>query len=114
MALFGEILAELRQDKGLTQKQLAKIIYVTPGTISNYENNIHLPDLEKLIALADFFGVTTDFLLGRTESNVSPDFFNKNILAGISTGELVKIIQRLSPERSRALQIIISDMSSNQ
>ena len=37
MAQFGEILAELRQDRGLTQRDLAKLFFVTPGTISNYE-----------------------------------------------------------------------------
>ena len=46
MANFGELLAELRQDRHLTQDQLAKIIFVTAGTISNYENNMHFPDVE--------------------------------------------------------------------
>ena len=44
MAQFGEILAELRQDRGLTQRDLAKLFFVTPGTISNYEKGRHLPD----------------------------------------------------------------------
>ena len=43
MAHFGELLAELRQDHGLTQDQLAEIISVSPGTISNYEHGRHLP-----------------------------------------------------------------------
>ena len=40
MAQFGELLAELREDRKLTQKELAEIIYVSPGTISNYENGV--------------------------------------------------------------------------
>lgn len=63
MATFGEILHELRRDKRLSQKQLAQILYVTTGTVSNYENDHHLPDVDKLILLADYFGVTTDFCL---------------------------------------------------
>ena len=55
MAQFGELLAELRQDRRLTQKELAQIIFVTDGTISNYENGVHPPDVDKLISLADFF-----------------------------------------------------------
>lgn len=47
MAHFGELLAELRQDHGLTQDQLAEIISVLPGTISNYEHGRHLPDLDQ-------------------------------------------------------------------
>ena len=54
MARFGEILAELRQDRGLTQETLARVLFVTAGTISNYENSAHFPDIEKLTALADF------------------------------------------------------------
>lgn len=41
MATFGELLAELRQDKGLTQKQLGRVLSVSTGTISNYENGVH-------------------------------------------------------------------------
>ena len=52
MTRFGEILAELRQDRGLTQETLAKVLFVTAGTISNYENSAHFPDIEKLTALA--------------------------------------------------------------
>lgn len=65
MAEFGELLAELRQDRGLTQKQLGKLLSVSTGTISNYENGVHYPDLEKLVTLADYFQVSTDYLLGR-------------------------------------------------
>ena len=38
MAHLGELIAELRQDKGLTQKELGDILCVSSGTISNYEN----------------------------------------------------------------------------
>lgn len=40
MAEFGDILEELRKDKGMTQKDLSEIIYVTTGTISNYESGV--------------------------------------------------------------------------
>lgn len=70
MAQFGDLLAELRQDRGLTQSELGKVISVTSGTISNYEHGFHLPDLEKLVLLADYFGVSTDYLLGRISSNL--------------------------------------------
>ena len=77
MAHFGELLAELRQDHGLTQDQLAEIISVSPGTISNYEHGRHLPDLDKLKMIADYFHVTTDYLLGRTSSSIPIDLLQK-------------------------------------
>lgn len=72
MVCFGEILADLRQDRRLTQRFLAEVLHVSVGTISNYENGVHLPDLEKLVEIANYFDVTTDYLLGRTPYNISP------------------------------------------
>lgn len=110
MARFGEVLAELRQDRSLTQEQLAKILFVSKGTISNYENGIHFPDIEKLLALADYFGVTTDFLLGRATANISPDVLDEAIFPGVTVGAFINDIHKLSPDRKKALQVITRDM----
>ena len=110
MAQFGEILAELRQDHGLTQKELAKIFFVTPGTISNYEKGRHLPDAERLLKIADYFSVTTDYLLGRSSSNLPTDVFSAPLLDELTAGEMIQLVQALSPERKRALRILLRDM----
>lgn len=99
MATFGELLAELRQDRHMTQDQLAKILYVSAGTISNYENNVHFPDVDRLAAMADYFNVTTDYLLGRCSVNVSPDVFEESITPGMTIGALIEEVKALSPER---------------
>lgn len=65
----GRILTELRKEKEIGQKELAVYLNVSVGTVSNYENDVHSPDLSTLCKLADFFGVTTDYLLGRTSSH---------------------------------------------
>lgn len=54
MLPFGELIAELRLDKRMTQRELSDVLHVSVGTISNYENQVHLPDVEKLIELANF------------------------------------------------------------
>lgn len=110
MATFGELLAELRQDRHLTQEQLAKILFVTAGTISNYENNVHFPDVEKLIALADYFGVTTDYLLGRSSVNLAADVFDKTVAPGMTVGSFIQELEDLSPERKQTLLQIMQDM----
>lgn len=110
MAQFGDLLAELRQDKKLTQKQLAKIIYVSSGTICNYENNVHYPDVEKLVALADYFDVTVDYLLGRCSANLSPDIFEEDIASGKRVGTFIQEFKELPPERQQALLLIMQDM----
>ena len=95
MAQFGELLAELRQDRKMTQEDLAKILYVTSGTISNYENGVHLPDIDKLLNLADFFDVTTDYLLGRCSSRLSPDVLDSVIMEGRTAGALINDIRNI-------------------
>ena len=110
MATCGELLAELRQDRHMTQDQLAKILYVSAGTISNYENNVHFPDVDRLAAMADYFNVTTDYLLGRCSVNVSPDVFEESITPGMTIGALIEEVKALSPERRQALTQVLQDM----
>lgn len=110
MASFGDLLAELRADNKMTQKDLAKILFVTPGTISNYENNEYFPDMEKLIALADFFHVSTDYLLGRTPIDLSVDVFQTPFTKDKTVGEVIKLMQHMTPERRHALLVILKDM----
>lgn len=111
MADFGEMLAELRQDTNLTQKELADKLFVSKGTISNYENGIHYPDIEKLISLAELFDVTTDYLLGRSHSALPVDTLDEVILDEKTAGQLVAEIRNLSPERKHALSVILRDMT---
>lgn len=111
MAKFGELLSELRKDRNMTQRDLAQVLYVTTGTISNYENGAHFPDVEKLIDISEFFGVTTDYLLGRTSYSYSLDVLNKQLANGMSVGELVDMVANMNEERLKALTVIIKDMN---
>lgn len=62
---FAENLKSLRQEKGIGQVELAQKINVSKGIISLWENGLREPGMYSLIALADFFGVTVDYLIGR-------------------------------------------------
>ena len=66
---FSERLRELRTSKGLTMEQLAKEIESTKGTISNYENKNKKPSLDMLIKIAEYFDVSIDYLVGRTNDS---------------------------------------------
>ncbi len=61
-------LLELRTEKELSQRQIAKIMNVSQGTYNNWENSNTQPSIEQLIALADFFDVTIDYLVGNSDS----------------------------------------------
>lgn len=58
-------ITELRKEKGLSQVSLAKELCVDCSTIAKYETGDRLPDIVMLCKLASFFGVSTDYLLGR-------------------------------------------------
>ena len=62
--MIGERLVDLRQDKGLKQKEFADIIGVSVHTLSNYENEKTTPDDLIKVKIAEFFNVTLDYLLG--------------------------------------------------
>ena len=100
MRSFGEILTSLREERGIYQKELAAILKVSVGTVSNYENNIHFPDQDALLQLADYFGVTVDYLLGRTSYRYSLDTLNEEYAPGMTVSELVDIIQHFSPQNT--------------
>lgn len=57
----------LRKKKGITMKELGRLVDLSESTISVYERGKHAPDLETLIRLADIFGVSVDYLLDRKE-----------------------------------------------
>lgn len=65
--MFNERLKILRNEKNLTQRELAKLVKLSPSTIAMYETGQRMPDPEILQKLADVFNVTTDYLLGRTD-----------------------------------------------
>lgn len=58
----------LREEKGLTQKQLAKILGFAESTIGCYETGKRHPDYELVINLANYFNTTVDYLLCRTNT----------------------------------------------
>ena len=88
----GEILAELRRDKNIGQKELATFLRVSVGTVSNYENDVHAPDLRTLCRLADFFGVTTDYLLGRTGYRFDPELLNRHVSSDYTVTDIINTV----------------------
>lgn len=64
---FGDRLKELREEKELKQAELASLFNISPSTIGMYEQNRRTPDFALLNSIADYFGVSVDYLLGRTD-----------------------------------------------
>ena len=60
---FGETLKNLREIKGITQKDLGKILGVSRATIAGYETKSRQPDFERLVKIAEYFEVSVDYLM---------------------------------------------------
>ena len=68
MATLGERLKLLRKEKRMTQPELAALLNQSLRAYQYYESGHHIPEFPNLILLADFYGVSLDFLVGRSET----------------------------------------------
>lgn len=65
---FGAVLKQLRKRHNLTQEELGLRIGLSKAVVSKYENGMGYPTFDMLIKISDYFGVTTDYLLGVAKS----------------------------------------------
>lgn len=86
---FGEKLRALLEEQGLTQKELAMRLNIAPSTMGSYVQNAREPDFATLKRLAEYFEVSTDYLLDCRSGKA----------AAAQEDELLRIFRALSPEQ---------------
>ena len=64
--MYGKIISELRKERNLSQKQLAEKLNTTQNTVSKYETEVLDLNTVIIIKICDFFDISADYLLGRT------------------------------------------------
>ena len=79
MESIGEKIAILRQKKGITQVDLAKVLHVSPSTMCRWEKNERTPSKEDITRMADFFDVSADYFNDNAEG-----FLKKHIKLAVS------------------------------
>lgn len=67
----GDRIKKLREEQSVSQIDLAKALFISQSSISEYESGNQQPPISMLIQLADFFDVNIDYLLGRTDIKIS-------------------------------------------
>ncbi|MBQ7370222.1 MAG: helix-turn-helix transcriptional regulator [Clostridia bacterium] len=67
MKILAERLTELRKEKGISQAELARALQVSYSVVCYWESDRSEPTAPNLMKLADYFEVSTDYLLGRTD-----------------------------------------------
>ena len=66
--IFGKRLRALREDNDLTSEELANKLHITARALNYYENNMREPSFPLLVQMADYFNVSLDYLLCRTNT----------------------------------------------
>lgn len=110
MPEFGEIMAELRKDAGMTQQDLAARLFVATSTISNYETGQRRAHADFICKVAKVFGVSTDYLLGQTEFSSPFLLSNEKYVDSQSVSNVLTQMLSLSDNRRRILCALLSDM----
>lgn len=76
---IGETLKDLRLDKKITQKDLSERLGITVPTLSHWECNYQEPSIFDLIKISDFFGVSIDYLVGKTDDFMTMNFASMDL-----------------------------------
>ena len=114
MINIGPLITMLRKECNMTQKDLADHLNLSTGTISNYENSVHYPDLVTVNNLADLFHVTTDYLLGRTQYRCSPELLEQYRAESTEVRDLTNRLLHLDSTTRHAVESIMEYMTANK
>lgn len=112
---LGNNIAKLRNQIGLSQRNLAEVLNVSSGAVAMWETNKRQPDISTVLRLADYFNVSIDYLLGRTFDK------KEEPLTNIKNNELIKqalkdtVLLDQNGELTKEAEIIIADfINSNK
>lgn len=102
---------QLREEKGISQLEFAKKINLTQQSVSAYEKGIREPSLDILKTIADFFGVSTDYILGKSDvrnpEKVEVD--NDKLKIGLSVKDYSKITDEQKKQIEDFAKFVLKD-----
>ena len=115
MKSFCEILRELREDKDLKQSDVAAFLGTSQQYYSKYETGKYEMPVRYVTALADFYGVSVDYLLGHTACRIKLENYQKPIVAGYSADEMLADVLTLDRKGRQSVRDYIElQMKANQ
>ncbi len=95
---FHETLAALRREKGSSQRQVAADLGISQALLSHYENGAREPGLSFVCRVCEYYGVTADYMLGRSE--------NRGALETASARDFLSQLRTLTERGEKALERI--------
>ena len=93
---FSKNLKLLRTQRNIGQDELARYLHCSAGTVSNYENGRHEPDLETLCLIARFYGVSADYLLGLSCCPLPAERTSNTVYGKYTVGRFLRLLGYLS------------------
>lgn len=99
--MLSKRLKLLREEHHISQKELARTLGLSQQTIAKYETDKATPNPDTLKAIVDYFGVTADYLLGRTDNPNNLSNLDDDILA------ISRAAQKMSPDERRKMMNIL-------
>lgn len=96
----------LRNEFGISQQQLADVIGVSQQSVNKYENHSVEPDIDTMIKIADYFSVSVDYLIGRTEIKTIPGNFTKYDLTD-EERNLIDKYRKINSKEKKIIQILV-------
>lgn len=100
-------LFELRQEKELSQRDVAKELFVSQGTYNNWENSKTQPSIEQLILLSKFFNVSIDYIVCNSDEYVS----SQNITLSPNQEKILSIFNKLDAEEQNNLISLLDKLT---
>lgn len=108
---FGDILKRLREERNLSQQDLADALGTTPQSIGRYEQNKREPNFDLLLKICDFFDVSTDFLLGKSEARNAPIDNLTSLLSSYDSEYFKQALINYPSEFKEPILKLITDLS---
>lgn len=103
-------LKKLRTEKGISQKALGEAVQVSQQSINKYENHNVIPDINTLIAMANYFDTSIDYLVGNTDIQKAIQHTSKYDLND-DEKNLIDVYRNLNKKNKKSIHLIINTMA---
>lgn len=109
MRTFGETLALLREEKGLSLNELAGALSISSKALQKIERGDREPTILELVTVGNYFNVSYDYMLGRIDSRIAAKFLDQ-AQGNERLASILQLLSNLPEDRIEAISLVLKDM----
>mgnify|MGYP003207154493 CR=1 FL=1 len=98
---FSEVMSLLRREKGLSQRSVASDLHISQALLSHYEKGAREPGLDFVIRACDYYGVSADYLLGRTDRPKGSDLEGRLRILADSLRDMAESVESIAEDSGK-------------